>query len=155
MHNKLQVAFDDPQHGWVGLTISDGDKTVKVIASYTPYDSFLDLTNALYRLHQYEGQVTMTWNEEPWETDLCFSRMEKLVRLQIIENPDHRRGLIDGETVLDVSGTYEKICIPFWRALRDLQGRFTAAELDARWHRPFPSKEINMLTETIRNGRWE
>ena len=50
MPDKLKVAFDDPEHGWVGLTLSRGGESVTITASYTPSDSFLDLTNALHNL---------------------------------------------------------------------------------------------------------
>jgi hypothetical protein len=153
MHDRLKVAFDNLQHGWVALSISYGDKKVMIIASYTPSDSFLDLTNALHGLLQYEGQMTITWHEEPGEFDMRFLQRGKVIRLEIVGYPDHGRGSIDGEIALDISGVYEEMCIPFWRALRDLQGRFTAEELETRWHRPFPSKELSLLTEAIRNKR--
>jgi hypothetical protein len=47
MDQKLKVSFDDPDKGWVCLTIEYGVDSAAIIASYTPYDSFLDLTNAL------------------------------------------------------------------------------------------------------------
>jgi hypothetical protein len=120
-------------------------------ASSTPSNSFLDLTNALHGLLQYEGRLTITWHEEPGEFEMRFSRREKVIRLEIVEYPNHRRDLVTGGTALDISGIYEEICIPFWRALRDLQGRFTTEELDGRWLRPFPSQEISLLTDAIRN----
>jgi hypothetical protein len=45
---------------------------------------------------------------------------------------------------------YEETCAPFRRVLRSLQGRFSAKELEARWHHPFPWKEIDLLTITIK-----
>jgi len=67
--------------------------------------------------------------------------------------PDrHRRIARSGEKELEITGSYEEICVPFWRALRSLQGRFSAEELDARWHRPFPWKDIDQLTSAIKTN---
>src|SRR5215813_10657582 len=128
MNQKLEVSFDDPAHGWVCLTINCGDKSAAITASYTPSDSFLNLTNALYSLLHYEGEATAIWHEEPAETELRFSRLKDLVGLEVWSFFDHRRDDGKGERVLAVSGSYEKICLPFWRALRSLQGRFSNEE---------------------------
>lgn len=154
MLGKLSIYFDDPEHGWVGMTISYGDRVIHIIASFTPGDSFLDLTNTLHNLLLYELQAVVTWYEEPAETELRFSRSGDVIRLEVYEYADHHRDFGKGRRVLDLSGSYEEICIPFWRALRSLQGRFSAKELDARWHRPFPSQEIDMLTASIKEKKY-
>jgi hypothetical protein len=151
MNQKLKVSFDDPEHGWVCLTINCGDESAAIIASYTPSDSFLDLTNALYDLLHYDGEATVVWHEEPAETELRFFRTKELVRLEVWIFFDHRREPGKGEKEFEVSGSYSEICLPFWRALRSLQGRFSADELGARWHRPFPWKEIDLLTKAIKD----
>src|SRR6266511_221684 len=150
MKQKLTVSFDNPEHGWVGLTISQGEESLKIIASYTPSDSFLDLTNALYNLLYYRVGGAVTWHEEPAETELRFSISQEDVELEVYSFSDHRRDYGRGERELAITGSYEEICVPFWRALRSLQGRFSAEELDARWHRPFPWKEIEILTAAIK-----
>jgi hypothetical protein len=68
---------------------------------------------------------------------------------------DYRREPGRGEKEFEVSGSYGEICLPFWRALRSLQGRFSADELAARWHRPFPWKEIDLLTKAIKDKQKE
>jgi hypothetical protein len=71
--------------------------------------------------------------------------------LQVYVFTDRRRRITRSRRKqLEIAGSYEKICVPFWRALRNLQGRFSAAELDARWHRQFPWKYIDRLTRAIR-----
>jgi hypothetical protein len=150
MKEKLKVSFDNPEHGWVGLFINYGEEAITIIASYTPSDSFLDLTNALYALLYYPIEATIVWHEEPAETELRFSVSGGIVRLEVYTFPDYRRIAGSGERDLEISGSYEEICVPFWRALRSLRGRFSAEELDARWHRPFPWKDIDQLTTAIK-----
>jgi len=149
----LKAAFDDPEHGWVGLTISRGGEAVTIITSYTPNDPFLDLTNALYNLFLYDGEAKVVLHYGSNEYELRFLREGDVVRLDVYEYPDRLRGVGRGERFFEASGSYEDICLPFWRALRNLQGRFSEEELNARWHRPFPSKEINGLTALLRGGR--
>lgn len=150
MLSKLKVTFDDIEFGWVGLSINCGDDVLSIDVSYTPYDSFLDLTNALHKLLRWDGLETITWNTEPIEYDFIFSRKGARINLNIKEYPDCLRAQQKGEKLFEVAGTYKQVCLPFWRALRDLQGRFSQAELDRRWHRPFPVKEMNSLTKAIK-----
>jgi hypothetical protein len=152
MPDRLKVAFDDPEHGWVVLTLSRGSESVTIIASYTPSDSFLDLANALYNLFQYSGEAQVVWHSGSTEYELCFAREGEVVRLEAYEYSSHLRGDGRGERFFEAHGSYRDVCLPFWRALRDLQGRFSAEELNARWHRPFPTKEIAGLTPLLREG---
>jgi len=153
MSDKLKVAFDDPEAGWVGLKLSRDGEMAEIIASYTANDSFLDLVNVLHNLFLHEGEWKVIWNEEPAVCELRFHRTGNLVNMELVELPDYRRELCRAESRFKASGSYEEVGIPFWRALRNLQGRFTAEELHARWHREFPSKEINALTSILRQSR--
>ncbi len=149
----LKAAFDDPEHGWVGLTMSRGAETVTLNASYTPRDSFLELADALYNLFLYDGEAKVVWNSGATDYELRFSREDEVVRLEACAYPTRVREVGTGERLFEASGSYEDVCVPFWRALRNLQGRFPVEELNARWHRPFPSKEVAGLTSLLRAGR--
>lgn len=153
MAERLKVAFDDPEHGWVGLTIGRGSESVTIIASYTPRDSFLDLADALYNLYLYSGETKVIWHSGSTEYELRFGREGNEVRLEAWEYPDRLRDAGRGERFFEASGSYEDVGLPFWRALRNLQGRFSAEELNRRWHRPFPARELDGLTSLLRKGR--
>ena len=152
MSHKLKIAFDDPGDGWVGLKLICGGEVAEIIASYTPYDSFLDLVNALYNLFLYEGEWRVIWNEAPVEYELRFRRTGNLVSLELVEFPDHRRELQEAQGRLKATGSYDEVAIPFWRALRNLEGKFSSEELHARWHREFPSKQLEGLTSMLRQA---
>ena len=124
MQQKLKVAFDNPDSGWVWLSLNYGIENISIIASYTPSDSFLDLTNALHNLLLYNGQATVTWQCEPSEFDMYFSRTSAEIRLEIYEFFDYHRGVGLGKQIFVVSGAYEDVCLPFWRALRDFKEGF-------------------------------
>jgi hypothetical protein len=62
MTHKLKVvSFDNPEHGWVGLSINYGDNAMSIIASYTSSGSFLDLTNALHRPMYCPIEAMVIW----------------------------------------------------------------------------------------------
>ena len=79
-----------------------------------------------------------------------FSISGDEVELDVYFFSDHRRDFGNGERKLAITGSYEEICVPFWRALRDLQGRFSYEELETRWNRPWPWKEIGLLTAAVK-----
>ncbi|MGC4120294.1 MAG: hypothetical protein QM765_38075 [Myxococcales bacterium] len=145
----LKVAFDDPSAGWVALTIISFEEEVQVIGSYTPTDSFLGLINALHAMLQVEGAQVSTWNEEPAEVDLCFTKTGDRIDSTLRRFPDRRRMKGTGEKILEVSGTFRGVCMPFWRALRNLQTRRTPAQLREGFHREFPSGELDRLSAAI------
>ena len=83
MKPKLKVSFDNPEHGWVGLIISDGEASLTIIASYTPSDSFLDLINVLDHLLRYRVGGIVTWHEHPAEIELRFTASGEEVKLEV------------------------------------------------------------------------
>ena len=149
MFSTLRVAFDDPSDGWVGLKLMNAGEEIEIIASYTPHKSFLDLVNALYSVFLYEGEWRVVWNEEPMESEFLFRRNGSVVYLELLRFPDHRR-VLQAISSFKLQGSYEEVALPFWRALRNLQGRFSCAELNIRWHRDFPWKEIEELTSMLK-----
>jgi hypothetical protein len=149
MLSKLRVTFDDPADGWVGLKLMDACEEIEILASYTPHNSFLDLVNALYNVFLYEGEWKVDWNEEPIESELHFRRNGSVVSFEVLQFADHRRGL-QPTSRLKKRGSYEEVALPFWRALRKLQVRFSGEELNVRWHRNFPSKEMEELTYILK-----
>ena len=152
MSTKLNVAFDDPADGWIELKLRSGNAVINIVASYTPYDSFLDLINTLYNLSLYEAESKVIWNEEPVEYEMHFGRVGNVVSLDVVEFPSHIRDLQQAATRFKASGTFEEVALPFWRALRDLQGRLSVEELRARWHRDFPVQEMEGLTSILRKA---
>ena len=93
--------------------------------------------------------MEVVWNEEPIESEFRFRRNGELVSLEVLEFPDHRR-VLQPASRFDFQGSYEEVALPFWRALRDLQGRFSGEELAARWHRSFPTSDLDDLTSVLK-----
>lgn len=146
--SKFKVEFDNLDVGWVTLTIREQSRVVIIQASYI-YNSFHQLVDALYKLKLSEGEAIAVWQCEPMEYELCFTREEETIALDILCFPDSSRSVFQRNIVLSTTGTYEEICLPFWRALRSLQGRYSEAEIEERWQRTFPTREMKMLTSAL------
>ena len=147
--SKLKVIFDDPSAGWIWIHIHSTMDTVSIDASYI-YNSILGLAEALYKLTAVEGQQTVTWQCEPAEYDMRFVRTDATIQLDVLFFPDAQRSVFQQPKVkLSVKGNYDEVCLPFWRALRELQGRFPASEFRERWQEAFPTLQMERLTAAL------
>ena len=146
--SKLSVTFGDPEFGWINVNLRFGTETFSMEASDV-YNAFFPLVATLLQLHSAPGQNIVNWTVEPTEYDMHFSRIGEAVTLDIIKWPDSSRNSFRQEKVFSAAGSYAEICLPFWRALRGLQGRFSAADLEKRWQNSFPQRELNALTAVL------
>jgi hypothetical protein len=48
-------------------------------------------------------------------------------------------------------GLRDQLLIAFWRALRELQGRYDPSEYERRWKEPFPTREMEVLTQRMKD----
>jgi hypothetical protein len=51
--------------------------------------------------------------------------------------------------LFEIQGTFAEICLPFWRALRNLQTRFSGDEFQLRWRHPFPGSGMQKLSANL------
>ena len=150
--SKLKAGFSDPEHGWIVLTLDAGAENVRIDASDI-YPSLSELVTALRLLRVLPIQQTVTWLCEPTEYDLVFVRDGESISLRVLRFPASQRSVFGKEDVrLAVSGNYDEVCLPFWRALRSLQGRFPQTEPGERWTSSFPWQELDALTATLGKG---
>jgi hypothetical protein len=153
MEQSLQVNFESPQSGWMSLSLESGDQRFIRVISWTPYDSVKELIEALLLLLKEEGERIVRWNSEPEEFDFRLKREEDSVSLEIVRYQDHRRLDSTSQVLFSVESSNVDICIPFWKALRDLRRRIARDEFDKNWRRPFPYQELNQLTKSIKAER--
>lgn len=149
--SQLHVTLGGPEAGWMLLTIRNGKQWLEIYVSAI-YPSLFTLAEALLSLLTVQGEQIVTWTCEPAEYDMVFVRNGDTVGLNIRAFPDSRRSKFVRNSVLAASGEYSEICLPFWRALRGLQGRFTESELSERWPGRFPDQILSTLTATLGKG---
>ncbi|MDB4945650.1 MAG: hypothetical protein JWP97_5184 [Labilithrix sp.] len=147
--SRLKVELDEPEHGWIGLTIQeDGEERIRCSASHI-VDSLEQLVGALRSTIDSCVESRVLWLEEPRELEMVFARRGDEVELRLASYSDHRHLREGRGEPLTFRGTSDAICLPFWRALRGLQGKYSEAEFHERWKRPFPVRELDALTHAL------
>ena len=150
----MKIRFDNLEAGWVDVRVEDDEEVIVSDSfSYTPYDSFGDLIDALFVMSpSYRGnhEKTIIFSTEPLEYEVTFSKKSNDIELIISSCPDMKRNFSARKEIYRVAGKYEEICIPFWRALRNLQSKHSKEQLNELWRRPFPFSDLNKLTEKIK-----
>ena len=140
------------REGWVDFRVfNDGKLIIHDCFSYTPYDSFRELIDAAHLLRTSKATIDrkVIFNTEPVEYEFVFSKAEDIVTLSVSVYKDDRR-TESHEEAFSLKGSYDEICMPFWRGLRRLQSEFEPEELDEAWHRPFPSEDLDKLTNILK-----
>ena len=147
--SRFKVRFGDPEHGWMNVALFDNNIEVLSFEASDIYPSLDLLASALKAMREPRGEQTVDWTQEPDEIELRFVSHQDIIRLEIAKSPASARPLERHENGLFFTGTYDEICLPFWRALRNLEGRFTHEELAKRWKSYFPHQELQLLTEQL------
>jgi hypothetical protein len=145
---KLKVSFDEPEHGWIAITMSADDEQFMVITSHVPYDPISELAVALNKILEGYSEATVRWTEEPAEYEFVFRVSEGSLYLDVYEVTGIQGG-IRRNSVFSFIGMRDQSLISFWRALRELQGRYDPAEYERRWREPFPTREVEVLTQRL------
>ena len=79
-----------------------------------------------------------------------FLKQEGAITLEMWYFDDHTRRVGQkSQLEFSISGTYDAVCLPFWRALRDLQKLYTEKEFEQHWRSPFPTRELALLTQKL------
>jgi hypothetical protein len=146
---KLKVGFDEPEHGWIAITMSADGEPFMLVASHVPYDSITELAQALNKILEGCSEATVHWNEEPAEYEFAFRRNEEVLNLDVY-GLTRVQGGIRRASVFNFIGPCDQTLIAFWRVLRELQGRYDPSEYERRWKEPFPIREMEVLTQRMK-----
>ena len=149
MAKILRVKFGAPEAGWMLVEFHSNSADVSFDISYIISD-LRRFVEAVHALSFAGGWQSVLWYAEPTEYELQFCRADETVRFQIVEYPGGGRTGAKGLILLDVSGSYAEIALPIWRAIWELQGRYTEAEFAERWKAPFPTDALNKWTASLR-----
>jgi hypothetical protein len=142
---RLEVTLDDPESGWLVVTLRADDVEVVVDASDVPNDWLTELVVACDNLLEPPASPVVMIHEEPRWTELRFRRaLEDSVTLDIVR---------DEIAVLSMRGTIEEIVVPIWHALSALRGRISGEDFAREWSYPFPDRELAQLAARLRACR--
>jgi len=149
VERKLKVSFDEPEHGWIAITMSVDDEQFMLVPSHVPYDSITELAVALNKILEGYSEAVVRWNEEPAEYEFVFRVSEGSLNLDVYEVATVQGG-IRRNSIFSFLGQRDQLLIAFWRALRELRGRYNPAEYERRWNEPFPTREMEVLTQRMK-----
>jgi hypothetical protein len=142
----MRVVFGEPDAGWLPVSIFCDAGNLSFDASHI-YPSLETLITSLHALLVANETRSVIWNTEPTEYEFQFARNTESITLAVWEYADIRRTQSDGDLLLTEVASYRQIALPFWRALRGLQGQYNAAEW--RWRREFPVKSLEQWTLSL------
>jgi hypothetical protein len=152
--DRLQVSLSAPQNGWIELAVSTPEEEFREAVSFTPNDFLLELATALSLTMQGIDGVAVA-SCEPVTCEVTFVGVAgtNMTRLQVVRCPDWNRTGKSARVVLSFQATRLSIVLPFWRALRSLEGRVSATDYLEAMRRDSPSSCLQRLTQLVSDQR--
>ncbi|HVF84939.1 MAG TPA: hypothetical protein VM821_03075 [Abditibacteriaceae bacterium] len=115
--------------------------TQEVVEDVATYDhTFSDLVSALHLTMSESGSFDSVWPLEPDYLGLTFERDLEGCGLRI--NSSKPLALV-------YYGSYQEVCLPFWRALKGLCSRYLPEELEERIGDTFSFSHMNQLSAAV------
>jgi hypothetical protein len=142
--NQLNIDFSDPEFGWIIISVDNGVDSITIEAD-SKFNSFQELTMGLFVLTSEDNQFTVTWLEEPDVTEWRFTKFAEDIVFENWRLPFAKTA----ELKMQFSGSFQEVCIPFWRALQALKNRWERAELEKSLEDDFPFIDLERLTAEI------
>lgn len=141
---RLRLELGAPQHGWMRVTLAQGEQRIELDASYTPVDSLSMLVGAGLDIATGCQEAKVVWSLEPAKSLWEFRR--EGARLQV-------RVTTDGSPPVHLAGgSPEDVALAIWRALRRLESdeAWTRPEVGRLWVHPFPHRAVAQLGAALR-----
>jgi hypothetical protein len=145
---EFSVRFEMPRNGWMGIELNRQNEQFKMAASYLLYPHApYQLIRCLSSVLGNKQDAGMIWYLEPDEYHFEFTRENNLTRFEVNE-PYASDTKVKTHFAIEVP-SFEMVLV-FWRGLRCLQSQILDDEFQVGWKSPFPDKELDELTEQIR-----
>ncbi len=135
------MQFGEPSNRSIDITIATSTQQLSCIIT-TFGEGFWKLTLALHAAMSQRGTFICVWQYQPDPLELIFERDMENIKLRV--HYDERNQLV-------LRGTYEEVCLPFWRALQGLRSRYPEEELKDLIGKEFPFNEIDKLSAAVRS----
>jgi hypothetical protein len=96
------------------------------------------------------GRAVASMEPEVWE--FVFTPTNREIVFDIVEYPRWNRKRTEGRKRLSMHGTPAEVVVPFWRALRALEGKMKADGYRAAMGRDFPAESLQSLSRLLGKG---
>ncbi len=149
--SRFKVRFAQVKNGWAQVLFQVGEEEYERWFSYIYGHSFARLCEVLRALADEEKvETNVVWMAEPEEHEMRFFKADENIKLEMWCFESTGRDIANPpELEFAVSGTYDEVCLPFWRGLRMLQALYSKADFKERWRGEFPTRELALLTERL------
>ncbi|MDX8349156.1 hypothetical protein SLH49_14315 [Cognatiyoonia sp. IB215446] len=107
-----------PEHGWVNLTIGDGDFRLEADVSDVPSDFINEAIDALLRLLTIGGPQTVSLSLEPGYHTLLLNQEADVFSLSVTTQGASADGLPH-----EIEGSFKEVVLPIFRAIKGFQSR--------------------------------
>jgi len=121
--NRFNVFFDNPEHGWLPVTMQFNGEELELDVSDVPVNPICELISALLDISESRSKK-ITWFLEPVECELTFTVTGDFTTLELSLNDKSLDYSIEIETNV--------MLLTFWRALR----KFETFEVKDHWEIP-------------------
>lgn len=149
---EFDVHFRMPEAGSFWIELFRGEEHFRMIASYVLHiDAPEDLIVCLVNVLKGSPSTSMRWFMEPDEYFFEFRTSKGQTIFQVNEPQPLNQIKTHFEIELD---SFE-LCLAFWRAFRCLQATILDDEYEQGWHRAFPDKQLDLLTQQIELAKKE
>ena len=153
---SMKVRFEEPKYGWIGFCIEE--KNEIIINTYFSYicgcslSSLLECLQSLKEPKNLEEKVIFYL--EPASYEFIFTKEKENISLKILFFENHTRSLLEDEDIkLFKVGSYKEICMPFFRALRELQSHYSQEELDTLWKVSFSYEKLDKFSKFLKRNK--
>jgi hypothetical protein len=134
-------------HGWATATLSDGNSSVEITASYLT-DALGDLCCAVIALLRGASSARVAWAEEPGEYHWVFDRLDDRVALRVLWFANQASTVSDerGTLVFNIECWLKDLAGQLESQLRGLLESLGTEGYEQAWVRhPFPLAEYEQL----------
>jgi len=139
--SELQFKFGVPEHGWMDLSIADGEREVVMVISDVPCNSVCKLADTLLSLQSGSKIEEVEFSLEPDFGLWKFIDIGRELEINVFPGSGRDKpNVFKGERI--------KVIYRLYKALRDLESLKCWKDPQAirnTWSWAFPSKELNQF----------
>lgn len=146
--SRLEVAFNEPSNGWLGVEIRAGGQHIRESFSHI-YPTLTDLCSALCDALSGIPSRRVVFLLEPAELELTIEPESPTSSCLSVRAFPSRLRTARPPAIFEHFGMTSAIVVTFWRALRRLQTCIPGAQFSERFRQPFPELEMASLTRLI------
>lgn len=151
---KLTIIYRLTGRGWSETTLTDGNRSVSVRASYLS-DALADLSEVVLALLRGADHARCRFADEPGEHRWLFERRGERLAVTIRRFPTTFSTAPDeaGTVIFAAEGTLRRFAVQVSNQLQALLERHGAEGYQALWNHPFPARVYEHLAAGIRATR--